>query len=68
MDKEIRDKIMSYLREYYSANGYSPSVRDICKSVGIRSTATAHYHLNRLAEEGRIRRTPLLSRAIRILE
>ena len=43
-------------------------MRDICKSVGLRSTSTAHGYLARLEKKGLIRRDPSLPRAIEVLD
>ncbi len=52
--KEKREEIYSFIKDYITKYGYGPSVREICESVHLKSTATAHYHLRLLAEEGRI--------------
>ncbi len=37
-------------------NGYAPSVREIGKAVGLKSTATVHNYLAKLAEKGYIKK------------
>lgn len=49
-----REQIYQFLRDFTRANGYAPSVREICAAVGLKSTASVHYHMKALAEEGRI--------------
>lgn len=44
-----------------------PSVREICKDVGLKSTSTAHLYLKALEEHGLIERDPGLNRCIRIV-
>ncbi|MDH7568854.1 MAG: transcriptional repressor LexA [Armatimonadota bacterium] len=53
---ETRGRIYDYLCRFTRENGYSPSVREICRALGLRSTETVHRHLVQLEEEGRIRR------------
>lgn len=53
--REKREEIFLFIESYINQHGYGPSVREICESVELKSTATAHYHLRLLAEEGRIR-------------
>lgn len=48
--------------------GYPPSIREICAAVGLRSTSTVHFHLNKLEKLGYIKRDPTKPRAIEILE
>jgi len=47
-DKEILKAIDSYV----NANGISPTIRNICDLVGLRSSSTVHGYLNRLEIEG----------------
>jgi len=49
-----REKILSFLREFTTENGYAPSIREIMQAVGLNSTATVHYHLKSLNESGEI--------------
>lgn len=49
-----REGIYRYIEAYIRKHGYGPSVREICDAVALRSTATVHYHLRLLAEDGRI--------------
>jgi repressor LexA len=49
-----REKILDFIRSYTEENGFSPSVREICAAVGLRSTATVTYHLAALQEAGLI--------------
>ena len=49
-----RERILEYIIQFTRENGYSPSVREICEGVGLASTATVHYHLNALRQEGSI--------------
>ena len=51
---DTREILLEYLRTYIREQGYGPSVREICGALGLRSTATVHYHLRQLAEEGSI--------------
>ena len=37
--------ILKYIEKQVKANGYPPSVREIGKAVGLRSTATVHGYL-----------------------
>ena len=58
--------IYDYIVEYVDQNGYPPSVRDICKGTGIKSTSTVHSHLKRLQESGKLDYTAGRRRAISI--
>lgn len=66
--EETADKVYQYILEYITENGYSPSVRDICRGVGIKSTSTIHNHLKRLQDDGRITYSDGKRRAIVVPE
>ena len=52
MSGNQRTAILRFIRAYIQEHGYGPSIREICAETGLTSTATVHYHLKRLAEEG----------------
>ncbi|KPU28149.1 hypothetical protein TR13x_02085 [Caloranaerobacter sp. TR13] len=61
-------KILEFIKKEIQVKGYPPSVREICKAVGLKSTSTVHGHLSKLEEKGYIRRDPTKPRAIEILD
>lgn len=63
-EREILDCIKTSIHE----QGYPPSVREIGKLVGLRSSSTVHGYLNSLEEKGYIRRNPSTPRAIEITD
>lgn len=65
---ELQTRVYEFLRKEIIDNGLPPSVREICASVGIKSTSTVHSILKELEREGYILRDPLLKRAIRLPE
>ena len=58
-------KIYEYLKDR-AQYGLPPSVREICKATGLKSTSTVHLHLKTLEDMGYIRREAGLNRAIHI--
>ena len=52
---KTKDKIMKFIIEYMTENQYSPSIHEIMKATGLKSTAAVHGHLNRLQLNGKIR-------------
>lgn len=64
---ERHRKIMEYLSKFQEANGYSPSIRQIGDSIGVKSTSLVDYYLNQLQEMGFIEREDRISRSIRVL-
>ena len=52
--EQTRQKICDYIVEYMTTKGYSPSVREICKAIGLKSTSSAYIHLSKLQKNGLI--------------
>lgn len=48
-------------------NGFPPTVREICKELGIKSTSTVHKYLNQLEEKCLIEKGNNLNRAIKLV-
>ncbi len=63
---ENQYRILEYLKER-AAYGAIPSVREICKAVGLKSTSSVQNNLDALEEKGFIERDPMLKRSIRIV-
>ena len=60
-------KTLEFIKEFLDSNGYPPTVREICANVGYKSTASAQYYLDKLAEQGEIRKGDNKNRAIEIV-
>ena len=58
--------ILNYIRAQVKEVGYPPSVRELCKAVGLKSTSSVHLYLSRLAEKGYIKKGNLKTRALKI--
>ncbi|MDE6361453.1 MAG: hypothetical protein K2L53_00580, partial [Clostridia bacterium] len=41
-------KTLEFIKSFVDKNGYTPTVREICNSVGFKSTASAQYYLDKL--------------------
>lgn len=63
-DKKTIERVYNYICNYISQNQISPSVRDICAGVGLKSTSSVHTYLKQLDSQGRIEYRPGLRRAI----
>ena len=50
--KSRQDEILAFIQDYMQKNSYAPSVREIGEAVGLKSTATVHYHLSALQQQG----------------
>lgn len=65
---EKQTQILEFIKQEILAKGYPPSVREICKAVGLKSTSSVHSHLETLEENGYIRRDPAKPRTIEIVD
>ena len=63
-----REAILRFITDFMRNQGYPPSVREICAGVGLASTATVHYHLNALRQEGSINMDGKKNRTISLPE
>lgn len=60
--------ILKFIEKEMEANGYAPSVREIGKAVGLKSTATVHTYLAQLAKKGYIKKEEQKGRTLRLLK
>jgi len=63
-DKDRRSRILEFVRTYTDEHGFAPSIREIGKAVGIRSTKAVKYHLDILVGEGLLKRAPRQARGL----
>ena len=61
-------EVLDVIREFIAANGYSPSLEEIGKSLGLSSVATVHKHVTHLVEKGLVRRVWNQNRSIELAE
>lgn len=61
-------EILFYIKKEIESKGYPPTVREICAGVGIKSTSTVHYALEKLENKNYIRKDPSKTRAIEIID
>ena len=58
-------EILEFINSSIENEGFSPSVREICLAVNLKSTSTVQYHLNKLIDLGYINKANNKSRSIR---
>lgn len=59
-----QQEILDFIKTQIKTTGYPPSVREIGKAVGLKSSSTVHNHLKQLEEKGLLKRDPIKTRAI----
>lgn len=60
--------ILKFIEKSQKQNGYAPSVREIGKAVGLKSTATVHGYLAKLSEKGYIKKESQKGRTLKLLK
>ena len=60
---EKQQNVYESIMQYQRVNGYAPTIREICKMVGVASTSSVYAHLKILEEKGYIARKLDASRA-----
>ncbi len=63
-----QQQILDYIKTYLKAQGYPPTLREICKEFSISSTNGARYHLHRLQKMGYLEIDPHRSRGVKCIE
>lgn len=58
------DEVYAHIQAFIEKNGYSPTVRDIMKSMGFSSTATIQYYFNKLEKQGKITKKSNINRSL----
>lgn len=59
-----QQQVYDFLEKHTRQEGYPPSIREMCKGLGVKSTSTIHGHLSKLEEKGYIKRESTKNRAI----
>ena len=57
---------LGYINRYIEDNGFPPTVRDMCRDLGIKSTATAYDYINRLRDMGYLAKAENKKRAVTV--
>lgn len=65
-DKE--QKVLDFIVSQVKITGYPPSVREICKGLGFKSTCSAHQYIQKLTEKGYLEKSSLKMRALKVVE
>lgn len=62
------EQILDFIREFCASHGFSPTIREIDKGVGLQSTSTVAGYLNRMTRDGLITSIPGTPRSIQTAE
>lgn len=62
------NEVYDYLKNYIEENSFPPTVREISSALGITSTSTVFYYLEKLQSQGKILRSDNKNRAITLVD
>lgn len=66
LNKNKLMEVLEYIKQYTEENGFPPTVRDMCRDLGIKSTATAYDYINRLKDMGYLEKAQNKKRAVAV--
>ena len=62
--EQRQNDILEYMKKTIAAKGYSPTVREICAALDIKSTSTVHSDIKALEEKGLVKKDPAKPRTV----
>ena len=62
--EQRQEEILKYMKKTIASKGYSPTVREICAALDIKSTSTVHSDIKVLEEKGLVRKDPAKPRTV----
>lgn len=65
-DKQ-RDRILAFIGDFTKVQGYAPSYSEIQAALGIASSQSVAWHLEKLRKQGKVTWQPRASRTLRVL-
>ncbi len=61
-------ELLSFIDEFITANGYSPSYREIMKGLQYNSVATVALHVNNLIRRGHLKKRDYSARSLEVVK
>ena len=61
------EQLVAFIKECIDNNGYPPTVREMCRAINVNSTSTVAYYIDKLVEDGILKRNPNKNRALEIV-
>ena len=66
MVSDKQKNILNFINIFIEKNGFAPSVREICTGVGLKSTSTVQYHIEKLINSGYLQKNYKKSRSLTV--
>ena len=61
-------KLYNEISKFLDKNGYPPTVREMCNIMGVKSSSTIFYYLEKLEAQGKIKKSNNKNRAIELVK
>ncbi len=61
------EQLVEFIKECIDKNGYPPTIREMCRAVNVTSTSTVAYYIDKLVEDGILKRNPNKNRALEVV-
>ena len=62
--EQRQEDILVFMKKTIAEKGYSPTVREICAALNIKSTSTVHSDIKALEEKGLVKKDPAKPRTV----
>ena len=62
--EQRQQNILTFMKKTIAEKGYSPTVREICQALDIKSTSTVHGDIKALEDQGLVRKDPSKPRTV----
>ena len=62
--EQRQQDILNFMKKTIAAKGYSPTVREICQALSIKSTSTVHSDIKALEGKGLVKKDPSKPRTV----
>jgi repressor LexA len=63
---DVQGRILGFIVDWNAGRGFSPTVREISRGFGWKTTANVHQHLERMERDGLVTRQPGMARTLRV--
>lgn len=64
--KERHKQILEFVKKFIEDNGYSPTIREISKGIGLKSTSNTFWHVQKMKELGLLQGPETTPRSITV--
>ena len=62
--EQRQNDILEFMKKTIASKGYSPTVREICAALNIKSTSTVHSDIKALEDKGLVKKDPAKPRTV----